>query len=165
MMMVDGRFPVGVVDGVAVVTAPEEIDITNAPDLRAALLEAAAQGNSTLVADLSGTQFCDSSGLHTLLAAHKRAQAEGSELLVVMTSPPVLRAFELTGIDHMIRNFTSLDQALARRSVNGSAGPGQTGHGPGGRTATATGRAVHTAVADLTEEPADAPQRARTGQP
>ena len=64
-MMVDGRFPVGVVDGVAVVTAPEEIDITNAPDLRAALLEAAAQGNSTLVADLSGTQFCDSSGLHT----------------------------------------------------------------------------------------------------
>ena len=87
-MMVDGRFPVEVVDGVAVVTAPEEIDITNAPELRAALLEAAAHGNSTLVADLTGTQFCDSSGLHTLLAAHKRAQAEGSELVLVMSTGP-----------------------------------------------------------------------------
>ena len=124
-MMVDGRFPVEVVDGVAVVTAPEEIDITNAPELRAALLEAAAHGNSTLVADLTGTQFCDSSGLHTLLAAHKRAQAEGSELVLVMSSRPVLRVFELTGIDRIIRNFTSLDQALARRSASGSPAPGK----------------------------------------
>jgi anti-sigma B factor antagonist len=144
-MMVDGRFPVEMLGGVAVVTAPEEIDITNAPDLRAALLEAAAHGPGTLVADLTRTQFCDSSGLHTLLAAHKRAQAEGSELLLVMTSPAVLRVFALTGIDHMIRNFTSLDQALAGSSANGSTGPGQTDHRPDGWTATTAGLAVRTA--------------------
>jgi anti-sigma B factor antagonist len=153
--MIDGRFPVEVVDGVAVVIAPEEIDITNAPELRAALLEAAAHGPGTLVADLTRTQFCDSSGLHTLLAAHKRAQTEGSELLLVMTSRPVLRVFELTGIDRMIRNFASLEEALARRSASGSAGPGLTDHGPGGGTATAAGLAVRTGVADLTEVPAD----------
>ena len=34
-------FPVEVVEGVPVVTAPEEIDIANAAGLRAALLEAA----------------------------------------------------------------------------------------------------------------------------
>jgi hypothetical protein len=33
------------------------------------------------------TRFCDSSGLHTLLAAHKRAQSEGGELLLVI--PPL----------------------------------------------------------------------------
>jgi anti-sigma B factor antagonist len=64
---------------VPVVTAPEEIDITTAPELRSALLEAAAHGHGTLVADMTRTQFCDSSGLHTLLAVHKRAQAEGGE--------------------------------------------------------------------------------------
>ena len=69
------------VDGVPVVAAPEEIDITNAPELRSALLEAAAHGHRTIVADLSRTQFCDSSGLHTLLAAHKRATAAGGEIL------------------------------------------------------------------------------------
>ena len=51
--MHDGRFPFEVVNGVPVVTAPEEIDITNAPELRSALLEAAAHGHGTLVADMS----------------------------------------------------------------------------------------------------------------
>jgi hypothetical protein len=74
------------------------------------------------VADMSRTRFCDSSGLHTLLAAHKRAQAEGGELLLVIASAPVLRVFALTGIDRMIPNFTTLEEALADTSGNGSNG-------------------------------------------
>ena len=42
-----------VASGVPVVTAPEEIDITNAPALRSALLEAAAHGHGTLVVDMT----------------------------------------------------------------------------------------------------------------
>jgi anti-sigma B factor antagonist len=114
--MCDGRFPVELVRGVPVVAAPAEIDITNAPDLRAALLQAAACEHGTLVADMTRTRFCDSSGLHTLLAAHKRAQAEGGELLLVITSAAVLRIFALTSVDRMIPNFTSLDDALAHAS-------------------------------------------------
>ena len=120
--MHDGRFPLEVVSGVPVVTAPEEIDITNAPELRSALLEAAAHGHGTLVADMTGTQFCDSSGMRTLLAAHKRAQAEGGELLLAITAAPVLRVFALTGIDRMIPNFTTLDEALAQTSADGRNG-------------------------------------------
>jgi anti-anti-sigma regulatory factor len=40
----DGRCLFEVVNGVPVVTAPEEIDITNAPELRSALLEAPRTG-------------------------------------------------------------------------------------------------------------------------
>ena len=116
--MHDGRFPLEVVSGVPVVTAPEEIDITTAPELRSALLEAAAHGHRTLVADMTRTQFCDSSGLHTLLAAHKRTQAEGGELLLVISAAPVLRVFAITGIDRMIPNFTTLDEALAQTSAD-----------------------------------------------
>jgi hypothetical protein len=68
---------------------------------------------------MTRTQFCDSSGLHTLLAAHKRAQAEGGELLLVISAAPVLRVFALTGIDRMIPNFTSLEQALAQTLADG----------------------------------------------
>jgi anti-sigma B factor antagonist len=120
--MQDGRFPCEMVDGVPVVAAPEEIDITNAPELRSALLEAAAHGHGTLVADLSQTQFCDSSGLHTLLAAHKRATAEGGDMLLVLPGNAVLRVFTITGIDRIIPNFTSLEEALAQTSANGSNG-------------------------------------------
>ena len=119
--MHDGRFPVALVSGVQVVVAPEEIDITNAPELRAALLEA-ADGPGRVVADMTRTRFCDSSGLHVLLAAHKRAQAQGGELLLVIPSIAVLRIFAITSIDRMIPNFTSLDEALAHTAPNGSNG-------------------------------------------
>ena len=121
--MQDGRLPVEVINGVPVVAAPEEIDITNAPELRSALLEAAAHGHGTFVADLSQTQFCDSSGLHTLLAAHKRAKDAGGEMLLVIPCNAVLRVFTITGFDRMIPNFTSLEETLAQTSANGSNGP------------------------------------------
>jgi anti-sigma B factor antagonist len=111
------------VDGVPVVVAPEEIDITNAPELRAALLEAAAHGHGTVVADLSRTEFCDSSGLHTLLAAHKRATAVGNDMLLVIPGNAVLRVFTITGVDQIIPNFTSLEEALAQGFANGLNGP------------------------------------------
>ena len=120
--MQDSRFPVELVSGVPVVAAPEEIDITNAPDLGAALLEAAAGDRGTLVADMTRTRFCDSSGLHTLLAAHKRARTEGGELRLVIPDVAVLRVFAITCIDRMIPNFTCLDDALVHTSPNGSDG-------------------------------------------
>ena len=120
--MGDGRFPFEVVSGVPVVAAPEEIDITSAPALRSALLEAAAHGHRTLVVDMTRTRFCDSSGLRTLLAEHKRAQAVGGELLLVIPAIAVLRVFAITGMDRVIPNFTSLDQALAQPAADGPNG-------------------------------------------
>jgi anti-sigma B factor antagonist len=112
--MPDDGFLVHVVGGVPVVAAPEEIDITNAEMLRSALLKAAARRPGPLVVDMTRTQFCDSSGPHALVAAHKRAEAEGREVLLVIPSAVVLRVFALTGVDRVIPNFTSLAEALAR---------------------------------------------------
>ena len=117
------RYPIEMVQGVPVVAAPEEIDASNADWLRAVLLEAACCGRSTFVVDMTRTQFCDSSGLGVLVRAHNRAVAEGGELrLVIPASAMVLRVFALTGIDRLIPNFPSLNEALepppatARRS-------------------------------------------------
>jgi anti-sigma B factor antagonist len=110
--MPDRSFPVDLVGGVPVVTAPEEIDITNAEELRSTLLEAGADGHRALVVDMTRTQFCDSSGLHALIAAHRRAQAEDREVRLVLTGAPGLRVFALTGMDTVIPNFTTLAEAL-----------------------------------------------------
>jgi anti-sigma B factor antagonist len=115
--MPDGSFPVEIVKGMPVVAAPEEIDITNAETLRSALRTAAANGHGTLVVDMTRTRFCDSSGLHALIATHKRAEAEGREVLLVIPSPAVLRVFVLTGMDKVIPNVTSLPEALARTAA------------------------------------------------
>ena len=92
----NGTFHVGAA-GVPVVTAPGELDITNAPHLEPALAEAAAEGHGSFVVDMSQTRFCDSAGLHVLLTAHKRARADGGGLVLAIGSKAVLRLFELTG--------------------------------------------------------------------
>jgi anti-sigma B factor antagonist len=125
--MRDGMSSFEVVSGVPVVAAPEEIDITTAEGLRSALLEAAAHGHGTLVVDMTLTRFCDSSGIHTLLTAHHRAQAEGGELLLVIPAMAALRAFQITGVDRVIPTVTSLDQALAQTSAPGRAPTGVDG--------------------------------------
>ena len=111
--MPDDRFPIEVVEGVPVLTAPKEIDITNAGQLRSALLTAATNGHRRLVVDMTRTRFCDLSGLHALAAAHQRTQAEGREVLLVIPGTAVLRVFALTGMDRVLPNFTSLAEALA----------------------------------------------------
>jgi anti-sigma B factor antagonist len=120
MVTSDGRFAYGVVNGVPVVAAPEEIDTTNASELRLAMLEAARRGRGTLVVDMTRTRFCDSAGLHALVTVHKRAQAESGELRLVMTAA-VLRVFEITGLYSVIPNFPSLEQALAYSPPTGRA--------------------------------------------
>jgi anti-sigma B factor antagonist len=115
--MPEDKFPVEVVQGVPVVAAPEEIDITNAEALRSALLAAAANGPGTLVVDMTATRFCDSSGLHTLIAAHKRAGAEGREVLLVIPGTAVLRVFALTAMDRVLPNFTTLAEALTQTAA------------------------------------------------
>lgn len=114
MQVPEVRFPVEVAGDVPVVVAPEEIDITNAEGLRTALIEAAARGHGPFVVDMSRTRFCDSSALHALVAAHRRAQAENREVLLVIPDAAVLRVFAITGMDRVIPNFASVADALAQ---------------------------------------------------
>jgi anti-sigma B factor antagonist len=111
-MSAQSPFEVRSLGGLPVVTAPAEIDIANASELSAAFLAAAA-GHPTIVADLSDTEFCDSSGLSALVMAMKRAQADGGELRVVVRAPSVLRVFAVTGVDKVFRIFGSLPEAVA----------------------------------------------------
>jgi anti-sigma B factor antagonist len=102
------------INGVAVVTAPAEVDITTADQLRTVLLYKATQGHATVVVDMTGTRFCDSRGLHTLLRAHKLALADGGGLrLVVPADGAVPRIFALMRLDRFIPCFASLQEALA----------------------------------------------------
>ena len=117
-------FPVEVIEGVPVVTAPEEIDITNAAGLQAALLEAvrleSAQRETAepgramvvVVVDMSRTRFCDSAGLNALVAAARQARAHGGEVRLVVVGEAVARIVALTGVDRVIPVYAGLEDAL-----------------------------------------------------
>jgi anti-sigma B factor antagonist len=109
------EYSVQMAGGVPVVTAPTEIDTTTAGQLRAVLAEWQSQGHTTVIVDLTGTQFCDSAGLRELVVAHKRAVADGGGLqLVIPTEGVFLRIFTATGLDGIIPHFVTLGQALVQ---------------------------------------------------
>ena len=72
----DNRYPL-MINGVAVVSAPAEIDVANAEQLRTVLLEAGRRGHARVVVDMTRTRFCDSAGFSALAEAHMRAMAAG----------------------------------------------------------------------------------------
>ena len=84
-------FPVEVIEGMPVVTAPKEIDIANAALLDKAMTEAAGPGHAVVVVDMSRTRFCDSAGLNALVAADRRLRAQGGEVRLVITGGSVVR--------------------------------------------------------------------------
>jgi anti-sigma B factor antagonist len=101
------------INGVPVVEAPAEIDISNAEQLRMVLLEAGSRGHATVVVDMTRTRFCDSSGFSVLVGAHKRSLADGGGLrLVIPADSQVSRIFTVIGLGRFIPRFASLEQAL-----------------------------------------------------
>jgi anti-sigma B factor antagonist len=108
--MPDATYTVEVIEGSPVVTAPEEMDITNA-DALAEILRSADCGD--VVVDMSRTVFCDSVGLGVLVRGHQRAQACGGGLRLVIQAPAVLRILAVSGFDQIMPRFGTLDDALA----------------------------------------------------
>ncbi len=97
----------------AVVRLPAEIDLTIADELREALLSVLNQGTLALVADMTATTFCDSAGITALIRAARRADANGAVMRLAAVAPPVLRVFNLVGIDRLIDIYPSVEAAMA----------------------------------------------------
>lgn len=79
------------------VEASGELDMANVDELETALAEVRAPGVS-IVLDLSGITFMDSTGLKLLLTADAAARSDGYSLELRAPSKAVLRVFEITGV-------------------------------------------------------------------
>jgi anti-sigma B factor antagonist len=100
-------------DAPVVVQLPDELDLSNVMSVGTELLAAVSAGAAVVIADLSGTTFCDGTGVDGLLKAGELATANGVELRLVATSQRVLRVFELTGLDGLLPVYRSLGHAQA----------------------------------------------------
>lgn len=95
-----------------VVTAGGEIDLYTAPRLQAEFTSALREGPSRIVVDLSGVEFCDSTGMNVLLAALKRARERGGSLELAGPRPAVRKILQVTGLDTVFSvHDTVLDAA------------------------------------------------------
>jgi len=101
----DGDVPVIAVTG--------EIDVATAPQLRESLQSVIATGKTTIVLDLLGVTFLDSTALGVLVGALRRCRESGGDLQVVVAEPRILKIFEITGLTSV---FTIVDSVSAAGS-------------------------------------------------
>ena len=94
------------------VTLPEEIDIRNAGRVGSDLRSALRPGIAVVIADMTLTKFCDSSGVRALLTALDAANSSRAELRVVIPDVQVLRILSLLGVDRLLSIYPSLGTAL-----------------------------------------------------
>ena len=91
----------------AVMSVAGEIDLYTAPKLHSALTTALAEGGPIqLVVDMTGVDFCDSTGMNVLLAAHRRAREAGGDLMLAAPRPAVRKVLQVTGLESV---FTVLE--------------------------------------------------------
>jgi len=95
-----------------IVNFPAEVDLSNALELGTALTGAFGPGVAVVIADMTATEFCDSSGLRFLMMADDVATERGAELRVV-PSQPVLRVIRLTGLGQLLRIYGAMSEALS----------------------------------------------------
>lgn len=96
-----------------IVSLPPEIDVSNADAVLEELRAAVRPGAAVVMADMTGTAFCDSSGVRALLLAQDAAAQHHAELRVVVPGGMVLRILQVMGMDKILRIYPSRLAALS----------------------------------------------------
>jgi anti-anti-sigma factor len=78
-----------------------ELDIATAPEL-VELLDRFRRLNHAVALDLAEVTFMDSTGLTTLMDAHRAAEDNGWSFEIKRASPAVQRVFDLAGVARLL---------------------------------------------------------------
>jgi anti-sigma B factor antagonist len=94
------------------VIASGEIDLYTAPRLHSELaaVVASAAPEPRVIIDLSGVEFCDSTGMNVLLSCFRQVQELGGELELAAPQPAVRKILQVTGLDSV---FTVVNEPTA----------------------------------------------------
>lgn len=89
-----------------------DIDLQTSPDARKALLALVGKGKSILV-DLSGVGYIDSSGVASLVECLQSAKKSGQKLALVSVSDGALRVLQLARLDRVFVICATIDDGVA----------------------------------------------------
>ena len=103
---------VGPIRGCAVLQVTGEVDVYTAPMLREQIRELAATGAVHLIADLGRVDFLDSTGLGALVGGLRRLRQAGGSLALVISTPRILRIFQITGLTKAFAAQPSVADAI-----------------------------------------------------
>lgn len=95
-----------------VVSVTGEADMHTVPEIERELEDVLRLGGRSLVVDLVEVGFIDSTALGLLMRFQPRFRARGGDLVIVSDDRRVLRTFEITGLDRVLRIERRLGEAV-----------------------------------------------------
>ena len=104
------------VDGVTVISLTGSIDAMTAPKITEFIQGQVANGNTKLIADMSGVDYTSSAGLRVLLGAIKETRAQSGDLRLTGIQPDVQKVLNLSGFTSILKIFDTLEGAVASYS-------------------------------------------------
>ncbi len=107
------------------VTVMGHLDLHTAHHLADALQPLLDRGPHTVLLDLSGVTFLDSTGVTCLITAYRTARSTGVRLALIAPSEPVRKMLQLTGVDQVLDSYPSPEAAPISAAARVSA---RTGH-------------------------------------
>jgi anti-anti-sigma factor len=96
----------------AVVAAAGRIDSSNAAEFDAALKNVQAEGQHSIVLDLSGVSYMSSAGLRAVLAAHRECTKKRGSLCLAAPSERVSEVLSLAGLDSIFTIYDDVTSAV-----------------------------------------------------
>jgi len=104
----------GLEQGIRVLAVRGELDLSTAPELEWPL-EGVLAGEESLLIDLGGCEFIDSTGIALLVRAWQRlaADGDGRSMAICSDNDQVRRVLEITGLEVSIPVHQTREQALA----------------------------------------------------
>lgn len=96
----------------SLVSVSGEIDLHTAERLQQGIDEATSVGADTVLVDLSGVGFIDSTALGVIVQETKRLEGRGHALILVTNDPRTMRVLEVTGLDRVLPRRATLQDAL-----------------------------------------------------
>jgi anti-sigma B factor antagonist len=102
-------------DDVAVFALSGELDLATVDTVRSAAESACAKG-LRVVLDLSGVEFCDSTGLGMIISLFRQANSAGGQLLLSAPMPRIRYLLEISGVDQVVPIRDTVDEAVQSRT-------------------------------------------------
>lgn len=102
------------VEGSFVVALAGELDLASATEVSQGLAGLPLRAGGTVVIDVSGLSFVDSSGLNAFVAGSRNVASREASLIVAAASDHLGRLFDVVRLGDSVELASSVEEALAK---------------------------------------------------
>lgn len=92
-------------------TLVEKLDATNASELKSELLVLNKNGVNSIVIDMEGTRYCDSSGLSAILAANRLCKDSSGQFVLCGMNDNISNLIKIAQLDRVFTLAKNQDEA------------------------------------------------------